>query len=231
MQADRAAIVANYFKAGYLTSSFRETATQVSKNDPHHINVVYHIYEGPRVFTGDVLTLGRVHTRAAPHRSGHCASSSPISRSPKQICSPPAAISTTTPASSTGLRSIPKRQITTQTSEDVLVKVHEAKRNEFTYGFGFEVINRGGSIPSGTAALPNLPPVGLPSNFKTSQVTFYGPRGSVQYTRNNLRGKGESLSFTAFAGRLDQRAAIYYINPNFRWSSWKSTVFIRRRTQ
>ena len=102
--------------------------------------------------------------------------------------------------------------------------MHEAKRNEFTYGFGFEVINRGGSIPSGTVALPNLPPVGLPSNFKTSQVTFYGPRGSVQYTRNNLRGKGESLSLTAFAGRLDQRAAIYYINPNFRWSSWKSTV-------
>ena len=28
----------------------------------------------------------------------------------------------------------PRRQITTQTSEDVLVKVHEAKRNQMTYG-------------------------------------------------------------------------------------------------
>ena len=83
----------------------------------------------------------------------------------------------------------------------------EAKRNEFTYGFGFEVIERGGSIPSGTVALPNLPPIGLPSNFTTSETTFYGPRGTVQYTRNNLRGKGESLSFTAFAGRLDQRGS------------------------
>ncbi len=63
VQADRASIIANYLKAGYLTSSFRETATQVSKDDPHHINVVYHIYEGPRVFTGDILTLGRVHTQ------------------------------------------------------------------------------------------------------------------------------------------------------------------------
>ena len=36
----------------------------------------------------------------------------------------------------------PRRQITTQTTEDVLVKVHEAKRNEMTYGFGFEVINQ-----------------------------------------------------------------------------------------
>jgi outer membrane protein insertion porin family len=223
VQADRAAIVANYLKAGYLTSSFRETAAQVSKNEPHRINVVYHIYEGPRVFTGEILTLGRVHTQQ------------------RLINQDIAALKPDEPLTETNLLTAgsnlydhtgvfdwsevdPKRQITTQTSEDVLVKVHEAKRNEFTYGFGFEVINRGGSIPSGTVALPNLPPVGLPSNFKTSQVTFYGPRGSVQYTRNNLRGKGESLSLTAFAGRLNQRAAIYYIDPNFHWSSWKSTV-------
>ena len=109
----------------------------------------------------------------------------------------------------------PRRQITTQTTEDVLVKVHEAKRNTMTYGFGFEVINRGGSVPSGTVALPGLPPVGLPSNFTTSQTTYYGPRGSFQYTRNNVRGKGESLSVTAFAGRLDQRVAGYYIDPEF----------------
>ena len=222
VQADRASIVANYLKAGYLTSSFRETATQVSKNDPHHINVVYHIYEGPRVFTGEVLTLGGVHTQQ------------------RLIDLDIANIKPDEPMTETNLLTAgsnlynhtgvfdwsqvdPKSQITTQTSEDVVVKVHEAKRNEFTYGFGFEVINRGGSIPSGTVALPNLPPVGLPSGYKASQVTFYGPRGSVQYTRNNLRGKGESLSLTGFAGRLDQRASIYYINPNLRWSHWKAT--------
>jgi outer membrane protein insertion porin family len=121
----------------------------------------------------------------------------------------------------------PRRQITTQTSEDVLVKVHEAKRNTMTYGFGFEVLNRGGSIPSGTVALPNLPPVGLPSNFTTSQATFYGPRGTFQFTRNNVRGKGESLSATAFAGRLDQRVAGYYIDPNFLWTKWGSNVSIQ----
>jgi outer membrane protein insertion porin family len=223
VQADRASIVANYLKAGYLTSSFRETATQVSKNDPHHINVTYHIYEGPRVFTGDILTLGRVHTQQRL-----------IDQDIKTIKPDRPLTETNLLTAGSNLYSHtgvfdwsevnPKSQITTQTSEDVLVKVHEAKRNEFTYGFGFEVINRGGSIPSGTVALPNLPPVGLPSSFKTSQVTFYGPRGTVQYTRNNLRGKGESLSLTAFAGRLDQRAAIYYIDPNLRWSSWTSTV-------
>ena len=222
VRSDRASIVANYLKAGYLTSSFRETASQVSRNDPHHINVVYHIYEGPRVFTAEILTLGRVHTQQ------------------RLINEEIASIKPDQPLTETNLLTSdsnlytypgvfdwsaidPKSQITTQTTEDVIVKVHEAKRNEFTYGFGFEVVNRGGSVPSGTVAIPGLPPVGLP-DLTTSQETFYGPRGSLQYTRNNLRGKGESLSITAFGGRLDQRAAIYYINPNLHWSKWKSTL-------
>jgi outer membrane protein insertion porin family len=223
VQADRATIVSNYLKAGYLTSSFRETAAQVSKDDPHHINVIYHIYEGPKVSTGEVLTLGRDHTKQ------------------RLIDSDVSALKPEQPLTETELLTAgtrlydhtgvfdwaevdPKRPITTQTMEDVLVKVHEAQRNTITYGFGFEVINRGGSIPSGTVALPGLPPVGLPANFTTSQVTFYGPRGTFEYTRNNVRGAGESFSFTAFAGRLDQRAAAYYIDPTFRWSPWKATT-------
>ncbi len=223
VHADQGIIMSNYLKAGYLISSFRETATQVSKNEPHRINVIYHIFEGPRVLAGSVLTLGNGHTRQ------------------RLIDSDVSAIKTGQPLTESDLLIAgsklydhsgvfdwaevdPKAPVTTQTTDDVLVKVHESNRNEFTYGFGFEVIDRGGSIPSGTVALPNLPPVGLPSNFTTSETTFYGPRGTVQYTRNNLRGKGESLSFTGFAGRLDQRAAAYYIDPNFRWSSWKATA-------
>ena len=223
VEADRASIVAHYLQAGYLTSGFRETAKVASKSDPHHINVVYRIYEGPQVHTQDVLTLGRVRTQQrlinrdvamiVPHQ--------PLTEG--QLLTAESNL-----YNHTGVfdwaEVDPRRQITTQTREDVLVKVHEAKRNQMTYGFGFEVVNRGGSVPSGTVAIPSLPPVGLPSNFTTSQATYYGPRGSIQYTRNNLRGKGESLSFTGFAGRLDQRAAAYFIDPNFRWSRWGSTA-------
>ncbi len=223
VQEDRVNIGAHYLQAGYLNSSFRETATEVSKDDPHHINVVYHIYEGPRVMTGDVLTLGRSHTRqrlidgdVSSLKPGQPLTETNLLTAGSQLYD------------HTGVfdwaEVDPKSQITDQKQEDVLVKVHEAKKNDFTYGFGFEIINRGGSIPSGTVALPNLPPVGLPSNFTTSQTTFYGPRGTIQYTRNNFRGKGESLSITGFAGRLDQRGAFYYINPNFRWSPWKATT-------
>ena len=223
--ADRAGIVARYLEAGYLTSSFRETAAVVSKDDPHHINVVYHIYEGPQVHAQDVVTLGRLHTKqrlidqdVATIVRGKPLTETQLLTSESQLYN------------HTGVfdwaEVDPRRLITTQTQEDVLVKVHEAKRNSLTYGFGFELINRGGSIPSGTVALPNLPPVGLPSNFTVSQTTYYGPRGTFQYTRNNVRGKGESLSATGFAGRLDQRVAGYYIDPSFRWSKWGSTASI-----
>jgi len=223
VENDRAAILANYLKAGYLTASFRETATEQSKDNSHQIAVVYHIHEGPKVLAGDRLTLGRSYTEQ------------------RLIDQDVASLRTGQPLTETDLLTAgsklydhtgvfdwaevdPKRDITTQTREDVLVKVHEARRNEFTYGLGFEIIHRGGSIPSGTVVLPNLPPTNLPSNFTTSQVSFYGPRGTAQYTRNNFRGRGESLSVTAFAGRLDQRAAVYYIDPGLFWSHWRATA-------
>jgi outer membrane protein assembly factor BamA len=225
VQDDRSSIVVHYLQAGYLNSSFRETATVVSKKDPHHIDVVYHIHEGPQVFTGDLITLGRKDTQqrlidqdVSSIKPGQPLTESQLLTAGSQLYN------------HTGVfdwaEVNPKREITTQSKEDVVVEVHEAKKNQMTYGFGFEVINRGGSLPSGTVALPNLPPVGLPKSFTTSQATFYGPRGTIQYTRNNLRGKGESLSFTGFAGRLDQRAAAYYIDPNLRWSKWSATATI-----
>jgi outer membrane protein insertion porin family len=223
VEADRAAIAAHYWQAGYLNSSFRETATEVSKDDPHHINVVYHIYEGPKVIAGTLLTLGRAHAkqRLIDQDIAGITPGEPLTEAQLLLAGSKL-------YDHTGVfdwtEVDPKRQITTQNAEDVLVRVHEAKRNQITYGFGFEVINRGGSIPSGTVALPNLPPIGLPPNFTTSQVTFYGPRGTIQYTRNNVGGKGDSLSFTGFAGRLDQRGAAYYIVPDFLWSAWKATT-------
>ena len=223
VQQDRNTIIANYLRAGYLNASFRETASQVSKQDPHRINVVYHVSEGPQVMIQNVFTLGRDHTNARVIE-GDVKSLQPG----KPLTEQDLLASGSKLYDETGVfdwaEVDPKREITTQRKEDVLVKVHEAKRNELQYGFGFEVIERGGSIPSGTVALPNLPPLGLPENFTTNQSTFYGPRGTLQYTRNNVWGRAESLELTAFAGRLDQKLALYYIDPSFRWSSWKATT-------
>ena len=230
VESDRATIVANYLKAGYLNTSFHQTATLVSKDDLHHINVVYQIHEGPRVLAGKIITLGRMHTNQ------------------RLIDQDVASIQPGKPLTETELLTAesklydhtgvfdwaevdPKRQITTQNKEDVVVKVHEAQRNQITYGFGFELIDHAEArCPARTVAVPGIPPVGLPTNFKTSETTFYGPRGSFQYTRNNLFGKGDTLSSSPdFAGRLDQRGAAYFIAPNFFWSRWKADGLTFRR--
>src|SRR5882724_10733801 len=216
---DRNQIIAQYLRMGYLNANFRASARKVG-NDPHRLEVEYLISEGPRVITGSVVTLGARATRQSLiDKTVRLKPETPL-REDDML------------AAEGRLYSLgifdwaeidPRRQITTQTEEDVLVKLHEGRQNDIKYGFGFEVLNRGGSIPSGTIALPGLPPVGLPSSFKTSQKTFWGPRATFQYTRSNFRGLGETLTFAALGARLVQRGSASYANPHFVGTNWGSS--------
>lgn len=225
IQEDRKNILANYLNAGYPNVTFHQEAHAVSKQDPHEINVVYQINEGPHVTIRNLYTLGNRKTQpkviardTVSIRPGATLSEAELLRSESLLYDNPGVFD--------WAEIDPRRRITTQSSEDVLVKVHEAPKNQITYGLGFEFINRGGNVPGGTVAIPNLPPVDLPSQFRTNQKTFWGPRGTMEYTRNNVRGRGESISLTVFAGRLHQRGAAFYIDPHLFWSSWRSTASI-----
>jgi len=222
LNKDRDRIMAAYLDHGYLTMTLK-ASVQHAKGDPHHVDVVYQIDEGPQLHTVSVETVGVVHTHQDVIKSN-------------------ANIPTDKPLSETSLlrgesqlytlgifdwASVDTRQPVTDDPEaEVLVKVHESKRNTITYGFGFQVINRGGTIPGGTVALPGLPPVGLPTKFATSEATFWGPQGSIEYTRRNFLGRAETLSATAFAGRLDQRASSSLVDPSFLNTNWTSTLTV-----
>ena len=220
VNADRDNIMASYLKKGYLNADFRATITTVGKNS-HLVDVVYHIDEGPRVDTSAIVLLGNHATIPATiDRVTDVSAGKPL-REDKML------------SSEDHLYNLgifdwasvdPRRAITTQNREAALVKVHEARENTITYGFGFEVINRGGSVPSGTVAVPGLPPVGLPSTFKTYQKTFWGPRGTFEYRRLNFRGRAETLSFAALGSRLDQRVRFGYLDPHFRGTNWSSEL-------
>ncbi len=216
--SDRRDITVKYLESGYLTASFRQTVKQAG-SDKHGLIVTYEIHEGPKVTTSSVITLGRDHTdqslidRAAKFKLGEPLTTGNLLTAESHLYEP-------------GIfdwaEVRPRRQITTQTQEDILVKVHESRRHTLTYGFGFEVINRGGSLPSGTVAVPGLPPVGLGSDFTTSQRTFWGPRGSAEYSLRNVRGRAETITFGALAGRLVQRVTANYQDPHFRGTSFAS---------
>ena len=219
---DRNQIMARYLTLGYLNAAFHATA-KPAPGDPHRMNVVYQISEGPQVTTATIITDGRQHTKQSIiNKQLQIKSDEPLSEN--------ALFSSEGHLYNLGVfdwaEVSPMRPITDQNHENVVVKVHEGKRNSIVYGFGFQVVNRGGSVPSGTVVVPGIPPVGLPPNFRTSEKTFWGPDGTFEYTRRNLRGRAESFTVSAFAGRLDQQGSLSYTDPSFRGSSWKSSAIL-----
>jgi len=219
---DRNQIMARYLTLGYLNATFHATAIPVP-GKPHRLDVIYRISEGPQVKTVTIITDGRQHTRQSlinrqlTIRTGEPISENALMRSESHLYN---------------LQIFdwaevgPKRAITDQTHEDVVVKVHESKRNSIVYGFGFQVVNRGGNIPNGTVVVPGVPPVGLPPTFRPNQQTFWGPEGTVEYTRRNLGGRAESFTISAYAGRLDQRGALAYTQPSLHNTSWSGSAIL-----
>jgi outer membrane protein insertion porin family len=120
-----------------------------------------------------------------------------------------------------------------QNVQQVLVRMHESKRNAIDVGGGIEVVPRNGNIPVGSVIVPGLPPVSLGNKFTISQKSFIGPRGMLQYTRHNLRGRAETATIGLVASRLDQRISFTYADPDLHGSSWSSlsTLSAERTSQ
>jgi outer membrane protein assembly factor BamA len=214
---DRNNILAEYLRRGYLSANFQSKA-KADKQDPHKVTVTYEIYEGPQVITADIVTVGRQHTqqwlidRALRIRKGAPLSENNVLASETKLY---------------GLNIFdwasidPLQPVTDQPRADAIVKVHEAKPNTITYSVGFEIINRGGSVPAGTTPVTPVPTGSALNNFVTSEKTFYGPRGTFSYTRNNVFGLAQSFSVGGFAGRLDQRFQGTYSIPYVHGSDWQ----------
>ncbi|MGA8429930.1 MAG: POTRA domain-containing protein [Candidatus Sulfotelmatobacter sp.] len=216
---DRNRIAATYLNRGYLNAEVKTSVVRHT-DDPHQVDVSYAITEHQMVRVSDVIYLGQKVTRLSLlKKTARVKPESPMQRAELLEAESRLYDLSVFDWSSVG----PKKPITDQTQEEALVKVHEAKRNEVTYGFGFEVSHRGGSIPSGTVAVPGLPPVNLNgNNVAPSQSTFASPRGSIEFTRRNMRGLAETASASILLSRLDQRALTTYSQPHFAGSPWSS---------
>ncbi len=216
---DRNRISANYLNRGYLNVDVKATVEKTQ--DPQRVTVKYAIAENQDVRVSQVVYLGQDRTRQS------------LLTKTTQI--PPETLMRRSQLLESESRLYdlgifdwasvgPRKPITDQTDEMALVKVHEAKRNEVTYGVGFEVSHRGGNIPTGTVALPGGGgSIGLNGQkIAPSQSTFASPRGLVEFTRRNIRGLAETASASLLLSRLDQKALTTYTQPHFIGSSWQS---------
>jgi outer membrane protein insertion porin family len=219
MSDDRNQIAAQYLDRGFLNS---EVKTVVSRHadDPHQVDVTYAITENQQVRISHVVYMGERQTRLSLiQKSVNLSTEQPLSEGKLLLGESNLYDLGVFDWSSVG----PRKQITDQTEEEALVKVHEAKRNSITYGFGFEVSRRGGNVPAGSIAVPGLPTIGLHgARVLPSQKIFASPRGSIEYTRLNMRGLGETAAISILAARLDQRILATYTDPHFRLSNWQA---------
>jgi outer membrane protein insertion porin family len=220
LRKDRDQIMAAYLKEGFLVASFASEVRPRGK-ESHQVDVIYEVTEGPQVYTRIVDPLGAPRTNQelivhnANIKTGKPLSASALLLGESQLYS-------------LGIfdwANVDTRRPVGQVSQaDVLVRLHEGKRNSITYGVGFQVVNRGGSVPGGSVAVPGLPVIGLPSNFQTSEETIWGPTGSIQYTRSNFRGRAESITIGGYGSRLDAQASTAWNIPNFHNSSWTANL-------
>ncbi|MGH9449853.1 MAG: POTRA domain-containing protein [Terriglobia bacterium] len=241
---DRSRLIASYLNRGYLNAGFQATVRPVAKGS-HRVDVTYLIDEGVAARIGRVEILGEQHTRKAFIQRN-------ISVKPLAPLSEGKMLETESALYDLGIfdwASVdPARPVAGQTpdavnvnppmtsgtvEDDVLVKVHEAKRNTISYGAGFQLTPRSGSLSTGIIALPGLPIVQLPESFRVIEKDYVSPLGSVEYSRRNLRGRGETAAVSTLLSRLDQRAAFTYSIPEFGGLDWSSlfNVSAERTTQ
>jgi len=115
----------------------------------------------------------------------------------------------------------PRTPITDQSSEDVLVRVHEEKRNSLTYGVGFQYTPVDGSLSSGLWLCPDSQRWVFPAPSSHREDGLQ-PLGSVQYSRLNVLGRAETASVGAYVSILDQRGNFSYTDPQFLGLTWSS---------
>ncbi len=225
---DRNRVSANYLDHGYLNAEVKTTVDRDAA-DPHQLNITFSVEEHQLVRISKAIYLGQKHTQEEfLKKAARISPESPMRK--RELL-----------ASESRLYDLnifdwasvgPTKPITDQTDEAVVAKVHEAKRTEITYGFGFEVSHRGGNIPTGTVAVPGGTNIQLNGyQIAPSQSTFASPRGSIGIDRHNMRGLGEIASASILISRLDQRLLTTYAQPHFFGSSWRSlTSFSEERT-
>ena len=220
---DRNRISATYLDHGYLNAEVKTSVQRVA-GDPHRVDVAINITEHQLVRINDVVYLGARHTkRSLIEKTAQIHPEDPLSKGNLLQAESRLYDLNVFDWSSVG----PKRPITDQTDETVLVKNHDAKRNEITYGFGFEVSHRGGNVPSGSVPIPGAGNIQLGNNqIAPSQSTFASPRGSIEFTRRDMRGLGETFGTSLLLSRLDQRALATYAQPHFIGSQWSSLTSI-----
>ncbi len=204
LAGDREALLTHYLSRGFEQAVVTVTQ-QFEPGDAGKLDVVFHVTEGQQTFVRKVLVTGIQATRASTIERA-------ITLHPGD------------PLSDTALRDTQRNLYDfalfnevdaavvnssgAETNKTILLQVVEARRWALTYGVGFEAqtgtpqSNCGSAIVLGKSCDPN-------------GKTGVSPRGVLDITRNNLRGREQSASLRGTYGLLEQKLDLLYQIPHF----------------
>jgi outer membrane protein insertion porin family len=194
--SDRDNVLALYFDQGFPNAQFHATVDNlpVQPGEGPRVNLTYQIEEGQQIRVAQVLVGGYEHAhRSVIVREIQLRPGGPLSES--------AIVETQRRLYNLGIFSrvaiAPQNPEGSETSKTIDVLVDEARRYTIGYGLGFEA-QRLGTASNG--------PVAQPLNFS--------PRGTAEFTKLDLTGRADSLSFKARASTLQGRALLTYSSSN-----------------
>jgi outer membrane protein insertion porin family len=194
--SDRDNILAVYYDQGFPNAQFHATVNNlpVQPAQGPQVNLTYQIEEGEQIRVAQVLVGGYEHAHPSVIvREVQLHAGGPLSES--------AVVETQRRLYNLGIFSrvaiAPQNPEGSDTSKTIDVLVDEARRYTIGYGLGLEA-QRLGTASNG--------PVAEPLNFS--------PRGTVEFTKLDLTGRADSLSFKARASTLQGRALLTYSSSN-----------------
>lgn len=193
--ADRDAILAHYFSNGFAGVTFEWSATPVPGQQ--RMNLEYRINEGRQQFVRQVLVEGL-------HTTKEKLAQEQIDFGPGDPLSPTAIAGSQRKLYDLGVFARVDTAVqNSDGNEDrkyVLYEVEEARRYSITGGVGAELARIGGS----TAQADLTSPEG---------ATGFSPRVSLDVSRINAFGIGDTVTFRSRLSTLQKRAAVDYLAP------------------
>ncbi len=194
LSGDRNNILALYYNDGFPDAQVEGQATPVA-GEAEKVNVVFRIKEGQRVNVLRVLLTGYEHTRygviarEVQVKPGGPLREGDVVESQRKLYNL---------AIFNRVQIAPQNPDGTDTDKTVVVAVEEGRRYTFGYGGGIELqeLPGNGSNPTGVS-------------FTAS------PRVILEFGKNNVEGRGQSISFKVRASTLQYRAVVTYTAPHF----------------
>jgi outer membrane protein insertion porin family len=194
---DRDSILQQYSTRGFPNATFEWSSKPAS--DAHQVDLTYVVHEGQQEFVRDILLSGLDHTRRS-------LVDSMMSLKPGDPLSPTAERDTQRKLYDLGVFARVDTAIQNPDGDTggkyVLYDMEEARKYSIATGFGAEFARIGGC-----------------SNYcleAPQGQTGFAPDATLDVSRLNLWGLGQSISFRGRVSTLEQRALINYTAPRVR---------------